>query len=108
MSSERASTDPNVPLIGQEQAVRPANDADQEPAPLSPQNGQPDAPVAPEAKNVIWTPRFIILFAITLVAGVSLESLVTQGWAIRWFSGTWIFLAHLALLSAGWIVLLRI
>jgi hypothetical protein len=57
---------------------------------------------------VIWTPRFIILFVATLVAGLSLESLLTQGWAIRWFTGTWIFLGHLVLVSAGWIVLLRI
>lgn len=108
MSSEQARTDPTVPLMEQEQTARPANDADQEPAPLSAQNGQSDAHVVPEAKGVIWTPRFIILFAIALVLGLSLESLLTQGWAIRWFTGTWIFLAHLALVSAGWIVLLRV
>ena len=106
MSSEQARTDPTVPLI--EQAARPANDADQEPAPLPAQDGQQDVPVLPEAEGVIWTPRFIILFAITLVFGLSLESLLTQGWAIRWFTGIWIFLGHLALVSIGWIILLRV
>jgi hypothetical protein len=106
MSSEQARTDPTVPLI--EQEARPENDADQEPAPLSAQDGQQDAPVLSEAKGVIWTPRFIILFAFTLASGLSLESLLTQGWAIRWFTGIWIFLGHLALVSAGWIILLRV
>src|SRR5579859_277791 len=106
MSSEQARTDPTVPLI--EQAARPASDADQEPAPLPAQDQSQDAPVLPEAVGVIWTPHFIILFAVTLASGLSLESLLTQGWAIRWFTGIWIFLGHLALVSAGWIILLRV
>lgn len=108
MSSEQARTDPPVPLIEQEQAMHPANDTDQESVPLPAQNGQHAASAVPQTEGVIWTPRFVILFAITLVAGLSLESLLTQGWAIRWFPGTWIFLGHLALVGAGWIVLLRV
>ena len=106
MSSEQASRDPIVPLI--EQEASPANDADREPAPLPEQNGQHDAPVLREKKGVIWTPRFIILFAATLALGLSLESLLTQGWALRWFTGIWIFPGHLVLVSAGWIILLRV
>src|SRR5579863_3002478 len=106
MSSEQARTDPTVPLI--EQPARPANDADQEPALLPAQDQSQDAPVLQEAEGVIWTPRFIILFAVTLAFGLSLESLLTQGWAIRWFTGIWIFLGHLALVSAGWIILMRV
>lgn len=106
MSSEQARTDPTVPLV--EQAAHPANDPDQEPASLPAQDGQQDTPVLPEAKGIIWTPRFITLFAVTLVVGLSLESLFTQGWAIRWVAGAWVFLGHLALVGAGWIVLLRI
>lgn len=102
MSSEQARTDQTIPLI--EQAAHPTDHADQEPA-----QGQPqDVPDVQEEKGVVWTPRFIILFAITLVLGLSLESLLTQGWAIRWFSGIWIFPMHLALVGAGWIILLRV
>lgn len=106
MSSEQARTDPHVPLV--EQAAHPANDPDQESASLPEQAGQQDAPVLPDAKGIIWTPRFIILFAVTLAVGLSLESLLTQGWAIRWFTGIWVFPEQLALVGAGWIVLLRV
>lgn len=108
MSSEQARTDPTVPLIEQEQTIHPVNDADQEPALLPMQNGQHDVAVVSQTESVIWTPRFIMLFVVTLVAGLSLESLLTQGWAIRWFSGIWVFLGHLVLVAAGWIVLLRV
>jgi hypothetical protein len=106
MNSEQASTDPTVPLI--EQTVQPEHNAGEEPAFLLARDDEQDAVFLPEEAPVIWTPRFIILFAVTLALGLSLESLVTQGWAIRWFTGTWVFLAHIALVSAGWITLLRV
>ena len=106
MNSEQARSDPTVPLI--EEAVQQANDADREPVSLPAQDGQQDAPVLLEAKGVIWTPRFIVLFVATLALGLSLESLLTQGWAIRWFTGIWIFLGHLALVGAGWIILTKV
>ena len=40
---------------------------------------------------IIWTPRFIIIFALTLVLGLSIESLLTQGWFDGYYSGLWIF-----------------
>ncbi len=94
MNSEQASTDPTVPPI--EQDAQPEDN----------HTGEPALPLAPDEATVIWTPRFIVLFAVTLVAGLSLESLFTQGWAIRLFPGTWIFLGHVVLLSAAWMVLL--
>jgi len=104
MNSEQASTDPTVPSI--EQDAQPANNHTSEPAlPLAPDDAQDTVVSSPEAQ-VIWTPRFIVLFALTLVCGLSLESLFTQGWAIRLVSGTWVFLGHIVLLSAAWIVLL--
>ena len=108
MNSEQASTDtdPTVPLI--EQAAQPEYNAREAPAFLLAQNDEQDAVVLPEEAPVIWTPRFIILFAVTLALGLSLESLITQVWAIRWFTGTWVFLGHIALVSAGWITLLRV
>src|SRR5579859_6814347 len=106
MSSEQAQTDPTAPLI--EQDTHPANNANQEPTPLPEQDQPQDAPVLSQEKGVIWTPRFIVLFAFALALGLSLESLLTQGWAVRWFTGTWVFIGHLLLVSAGWIILLRV
>lgn len=106
MNSEQASTDPIVPPI--EQDAQPANNHTGEQAsPLAPDDAQ-GAVASPEEAQVIWTPRFIILFAVTLVGGLSLESLFTQGWAIRLVAGTWVFLGHIVLLSAAWIVLLMV
>ncbi len=105
MNSEQASTDPTVPLV--EQAAQAENSAGASPASLPTQTDELDALAAPE-EAVIWTPRFIILFAVTLALGLSLESLITQAWAIRWFTGTWVFLVHIVLVSAGWITLLRV
>jgi hypothetical protein len=106
MNSEQASTDPTVPLL--EQGAQPENNHTGEPALPLVQDETQDTLVSPEEVSVIWTPRFIILFAVTLALGLSLESLLTQGWAIRWFTGIWIFLGQLALVSAGWITLLRV
>jgi hypothetical protein len=105
MNSEQASTDPIVPLIV-EQAAQPGNIVSEASAFLLEQDDARDTVVSPEEALVIWTPRFIILFAVTLALGLSLESLLTQVWAIRWFTGTWVFLGHIALVSAGWVVLL--
>ena len=73
---------------------------------MSARHEEQNAVVLPEEARVIWTPRFIVLFAVTLALGLSLESLLTQAWAIRWFTGTWVFLGHSALVIAGWIILL--
>ena len=100
MNSEQSSTNPTVPII--EQVAQPENNLTHSDESLS----HPVKHDAPGEDLVIWTPRFIMFFAVTLVLGVSLESLLTQGWAIRWYTGTWVFLAHIALVSAGWIALL--
>lgn len=34
--------------------------------------------ISPETAPIIWTPRFIILFALVLVSGLSVESILTQ------------------------------
>jgi hypothetical protein len=104
MNSEQASTDPTVPLIGQ--ARQPENNTSEATAFLLVGDDEQNAVVLPEEAPVIWTPRFMVLFVVTLVLGLSLESLLTQAWSIRWFSGTWVFLGHGALVSAGWITLL--
>jgi hypothetical protein len=56
--------------------------------------------------HIIWTPRFIIIFALTLVLGLSIESLLTQGWLNGLYSGLWVFQVHIFLVCIGWITLL--
>jgi hypothetical protein len=43
----------------------------------------------------IWTPRFMLLFALTLVIAMSVDSLLTQVVVNRLLSETWVSLAHL-------------
>ena len=56
--------------------------------------------------RIIWTPRFIIIFALVLVLGLSTESLLTQGWLDGYYSGLRIFQVHVIIVCLGWITLL--
>jgi hypothetical protein len=58
-------------------------------------------------KNIIWTPRFFLLFAITLVLGVSTDSLLASGWSTGLVTGQgYLFiLGHIALTTVGWLTL---
>jgi len=98
MNSEQASTDHDIPVI--EHATQRGNNDDE--VRMAALAG--DATALDTA--IIWTPRFIIMFSLTLALGLSVESLITQAWSIRWFTGTWVFLVQIALVSAGWIALL--
>ena len=53
----------------------------------------------------VWTPRFIMVFFLTVVIGLSVESLFTQGWLNNVFKAEWILLVHMLLLLTGFIVL---
>lgn len=55
--------------------------------------------------KIIWTPRFIVIFALTLVIGLSIESLLTQGWLNGYYTGQWVFQVHVILISLGWLAL---
>src|SRR5438309_6418044 len=44
---------------------------------------------------VIWTPRFIVIFALVLVLGLSLESVLTQAWSNHFINASWVILAHM-------------
>jgi hypothetical protein len=57
---------------------------------------------------IVWTPRFIIIFAVILVLGLSIESLLTQGWLDGYYSGIWIFQVHVICVCLSWITLLVI
>lgn len=58
-----------------------------------------------EPSVIIWTPRFIISFGLTLVLGLSVESVLTQGWLNKYYTGQWIFLAHVVLIGLCWLAL---
>jgi hypothetical protein len=54
---------------------------------------------------IIWTPHFIVAFALTLVFGLSLASLLTQGWLNNYYTGQWVFQVYVILISACWLTL---
>src|SRR5215469_2025196 len=56
--------------------------------------------------QIIWTPRFILIFALTLIIGLSIASLLTQGWLDAFYSGLWIFQVYVIFVFLGWIALL--
>src|SRR5216683_5172408 len=56
--------------------------------------------------NIIWSPRFIVIFALTLVCGLSIESLLTQGWLNGYYTGLWVFQVHVIFVCLGWLALL--
>lgn len=66
------------------------------------QSGMPEA-----VQHIIWTPRFLLIFALTLVVGTSLESVLASAWSTGVWSeiGHWFILGHLMLLTLGWLVL---
>ena len=49
------------------------------------------------AAKIIWTPRFIVIFSLFLVIGLSADSLLTQGWANHYYPSAWVTLGHLVL-----------
>jgi hypothetical protein len=56
--------------------------------------------------HIIWTPRFIVIFALTLVLCLSIESLLTQGWLNGYYSGLRVFQVHVVFVCLGWLALL--
>jgi hypothetical protein len=75
----------------------------------SDQSSDPPSSVFPTVTPVviIWTPRFIVLFSLVLTLGLSLASLLTQGWQNRYYSSEWILVTETALILATWIAVLR-
>lgn len=54
--------------------------------------------VSTTSATIIWTPRFIVLFALVLVIGLSVASLLTQVWSSHLIQAPWLLLFHLLLL----------
>jgi len=57
---------------------------------------------------IIWTPRFIIIFSLTLVLGLIIESLLAQVWMHGYYSGLWVFQVYIICVCIGWLALLVI
>lgn len=64
-----------------------------------------DAAQFPSAPKIIWTPVFLLIFALTSILGVSAESLFTEGWMNGLFTTQWILLGHVILVAVGWLSL---
>lgn len=56
---------------------------------------------------IIWTPRFIITFALTLVIGLSGACLLTPVATSGRITAGWLLLAYIVVLFVGWLVLVR-
>jgi hypothetical protein len=56
--------------------------------------------------QIIWTPRFIVIFSLTLVFGLSIESLLAQVWLHGYYSGLWVFQVYIIVVCLGWLTLL--
>jgi hypothetical protein len=56
--------------------------------------------------QIIWTPRFIILFVLTLVLGLSAESLLVQARDNGSLAENGVLLVHVALISLCWIAII--
>jgi hypothetical protein len=59
----------------------------------------------PSQALIIWTPRFIVAFALVLVIGLSLLSVLTQAWLNGDFNGFWVSFIQEVVLLAEWIAL---
>src|SRR5205085_1133939 len=53
---------------------------DEEDKAKTPQQAATSADGLTTPSRVIWTPRFMVIFALTLAMGLSAESALTQGW----------------------------
>jgi hypothetical protein len=56
--------------------------------------------------RVIWTPRFIVIFALILVVGLSADSLLVQARDNGYLAGNGILLAHLTPIFIMWVVII--
>ncbi|QBD83064.1 hypothetical protein EPA93_46725 [Ktedonosporobacter rubrisoli] len=65
-----------------------------------------DSDFLSETSPVIWTPRFIAIFTLILVVGLSATSLLTQGWLNHYYEAELVLLNFAVLLFLGWIALI--
>ncbi len=62
-----------------------------------------EAQTAQTAERIIWTPGFLLTFALIVVLGVSAESLFASAWANGLpIAPWWVMPLHVLLVAAGW------
>lgn len=81
----------------------PNNKPDEQPPPPAPGQELDTALLPGSHTPIIWTPRFIMLFGLLLVTGLSAASLLTQAWLNGRLSGEGILLGYVTLILASWI-----
>ena len=59
-------------------------------------------------ETIIWTPRFIMLFALTLVIGLTAECLFALGYGINIIEPSWVLLGHMLVVAVAFGGILRI
>lgn len=63
---------------------------------------QTSTTVSSPPTSYIWTPRFIGIFALVLIVGLSSASLLTRGWVNNFYRGEWVLLVQTAGLFCCW------
>ena len=105
-----------------ERVVQPEMDHEQDQDQPAPHAGEPAAPLPREMEvsqkvsaeqvapreMVIWTPRFLLTFALILVLGLSAASLLTQGWSISLYHGPWLIPIQIVVTAGVWFSLGRV
>lgn len=57
----------------------------------------------PPRTGIIWTPKFLVMFALVLVLGLSAESILSQVWDAGYIQAIWLLTGHVAILLGLWI-----
>lgn len=55
--------------------------------------------------TIIWTPRFIVTFALVGVLGLSAESVLAEGLLGGYYPAGWVLLAHVVLVLGYWLLI---
>jgi hypothetical protein len=67
--------------------------------------GEEPAETGTTTEKVIWTPGFLLAFSLILVVGLSVESLLTQGWENQLVDASSALLPHIILAAVAWLAL---
>jgi hypothetical protein len=90
---------------GEQTVTEPANEAQE--TITTPEPGVDQVQRADEVPaGVIWTPRFIVIFALILIVGLSADSLLVQARDNGYLPGNVVLLVHLAFIFVMWVVII--
>ena len=85
-----------------ESLVQPDKNPTEEAVATTTEDSGPSAEDIQQTPPIIWTPRFIVIFALALVVGLTAEGLLAEGWVNRVYPSAWILLVHAILALGGW------